>query len=78
MIVTTPESDDSAHSDDQYYDHHDVDMNTAGCSNQGNKTKKKLRERNKDHPEYHPSQEQRFVVTFKKDKIVHDSVTRKS
>ncbi|KMZ63351.1 hypothetical protein ZOSMA_413G00010 [Zostera marina] len=50
-------------------------MNMAGCD--GDETKKKTREQNKDHAEYHPSQGQRFVIKFKNDQIVHDSVTRK-
>ncbi|KMZ75052.1 hypothetical protein ZOSMA_11G00750 [Zostera marina] len=49
-------------------------MNTAGNDGQ---TKKKTREKNKDHAEYHPSQGQRFVIKFRNDQIVHDSVARK-
>ncbi|KMZ75648.1 hypothetical protein ZOSMA_112G00640 [Zostera marina] len=74
MVVTTPDQSDD--SDEQNYDHPNIlhDMNMAGC---GSQTKKKTREQNKDHTKYHPSQEQRFVIKFRNDQIIHDSVARK-
>ncbi|KMZ70599.1 hypothetical protein ZOSMA_199G00370 [Zostera marina] len=76
MVVTTPDqSDDSDHSDEQDYDHPNLhDMNTAEC---GSQMKKKTREKNKDHAEYHPSQGQRFVIKFRNDQIFYDNVARK-
>ncbi|KMZ61539.1 hypothetical protein ZOSMA_51G00290 [Zostera marina] len=75
MVVTTPDQSDHS-TDEQDYDHPNLhDINMAGCD--GDQTKKKTREQNKDHAEYHPSQGQRFVIKFRNDQIVHDSVARK-
>ncbi|KMZ62944.1 hypothetical protein ZOSMA_4328G00010 [Zostera marina] len=75
MVVTTPDQSDHS-TDEQDYDHPNLhDMNMAGCD--GDQTKKKTREQNKNHAEYHPSQGQRFVIKFRNDQIVHDSVARK-
>ncbi|KMZ69014.1 hypothetical protein ZOSMA_223G00110 [Zostera marina] len=75
MVVTTPDQSDHS-TDEQDYDHPNLhEMNMAGCD--GDQTKKKTREQNKDHVEYHPSQGQRFVIKFKNDQIVHDSVAKK-
>ncbi|KMZ66271.1 hypothetical protein ZOSMA_2G02830 [Zostera marina] len=75
MVVTTPDQSDHS-TDEQDYDHPNLhDMNMAGCD--GDQTKKKTREQNKDHAEYHSSQGQRFVIKFRNDQIVHDSVARK-
>ncbi|KMZ58431.1 hypothetical protein ZOSMA_77G00930, partial [Zostera marina] len=41
------------------------------------KRRKKQENKHKDHAEYHPSQGQRFVIKFRNDQIVHDSVARK-
>ncbi|KMZ70243.1 hypothetical protein ZOSMA_1G02190 [Zostera marina] len=73
MVVTTPDRSDDHSTDEQDYDHPNLhEMNMAG-----DQTKKKTREQNKDHAEYHPSQGQRFVIKFKNDEIVHDSVAKK-
>ncbi|KMZ57619.1 hypothetical protein ZOSMA_84G00570 [Zostera marina] len=73
MVVTTLDRSDDHSTDEQEYDHPNLhEMNMAG-----DQTKKKTREQNKDHPEYHPSQGQRFVIQFKNDQIVHDSVGKK-
>ncbi|KMZ64884.1 hypothetical protein ZOSMA_346G00050 [Zostera marina] len=73
MVVTTPDRSDDHSTDEQDYDHPNLhEMNMAG-----DQTKKKSREQNKDHPEYHPSQGQRFVIKFRNDQIVHDSVAKK-
>ncbi|KMZ68967.1 hypothetical protein ZOSMA_224G00040 [Zostera marina] len=73
MVVSTPDRSDDHSTDEQDYDHPNLhEMNMAG-----DQTKKKTREQNKDHAEYHPSQGQRFVIKFRNDQIVHDSVAKK-
>ncbi|KMZ61025.1 hypothetical protein ZOSMA_55G00770 [Zostera marina] len=69
MVVGTPGQND--HFDDQYSDHHDVDMNTTECS------KKKSQSQKKDHLQHHPKQGSKFKVIFEDDEIVYDKAAEK-